>query len=153
LKIVAQRLGVAAISEGSVQRAADKVRVNVQLIDARADAHLWANSYDRDIKDVFVVKSEISQKIANALQAKLSPNEASSLTIESTQNLEVHELLLKGEYEPREIVRTLQGLLSLPAGYYISLQQLKIDPVWDPIRHDPGFQQLLAGKELIGPNK
>ena len=58
-----------------MQRAADKVRVNVQLIDARADTHLWAKTYDRDIKDVFAVESEVSQEIADALQAKLSPNE------------------------------------------------------------------------------
>jgi serine/threonine-protein kinase len=55
--------------------------------------------------------------------------------------------------EPAEAVKTLRRLLSIPAGLLISLQQLKIDPVWDPIRNDPGFQQLLAGKELIGPNK
>ena len=55
--------------------------------------------------------------------------------------------------EPAEAVKTLRRSLSIPAGNWISLQQLKIDPVWDPIRNDPGFQQLLAGKEQIGPNK
>jgi hypothetical protein len=50
-------------------------------------------------------------------------------------------------------VKTLQRLLSIPSGYYISIQQLKLDPVWDPIRNDPGFQQLLAGKERVGPSK
>src|SRR5256886_1888160 len=69
LRIVSQQLGVATVVEGTVQRAADKVRVNVQLIDARADAHLWAKTYDRDIKDVFAVESEVSQEIADALQA------------------------------------------------------------------------------------
>jgi TolB-like protein len=75
LKTVSQQLGVANVLEGSVQRAADKVRVNVQLIDARADSHLWAKSYDRDVKDIFAVESEISQEVADALQAKLSHNE------------------------------------------------------------------------------
>src|SRR5438874_1915011 len=79
LRTVSQQLGVATVVEGTVQRAADKVRVNVQLIDARADSHLWAKSYDRDIKDVFAVESEVSQEIADALQAKLSPNEANTL--------------------------------------------------------------------------
>ena len=79
LKTVSQQLGVANVLEGSVQKAADKVRVNVQLIDARADSHLWAKSYDRDIKDVFAVESEVSQEIADALQAKLSPNEKARL--------------------------------------------------------------------------
>jgi TolB-like protein len=79
LKIVSQQLGVATILEGSVQKATDKVRVNVQLIDARADSHLWAKSYDRDIKDVFAVESEVAQEIADSLQARLSPAEASTL--------------------------------------------------------------------------
>src|SRR3954471_2186333 len=76
LKTVSQQLGVATILEGTVQKAADKVRVNVQLIDARADSHLWAKSYDREIKDVFAVESEVAQEIADSLQAKLSPTEA-----------------------------------------------------------------------------
>ena len=55
--------------------------------------------------------------------------------------------------EPAAAVKTLQRLLAIPAGFSLSIGQLKIDPIWDPIRHDPGFQQLLAGKELVGPNK
>jgi serine/threonine-protein kinase len=102
LKTVAQQLGVAHILEGSVQRAGDTVRVNVQLIDARADNHLWADSYDREIKDVFAVESEISQKIATALEAKLSPNEASGLTSAPTQDPEAYDLFLKGEYAEQE---------------------------------------------------
>ena len=74
LKTVSQQLGVVSVLEGTVQRAGDKVRVNVQLIDARADTHLWAKTYDRDLKDVFAVESEVSQEIADALQARLSPN-------------------------------------------------------------------------------
>src|SRR5215831_5360812 len=76
LKTVSQQLGVANVLEGTVQRAGEKVRVNVQLIDARADSHLWAKSYDRDIKDVFAVESEVSQEIADALQARLSASES-----------------------------------------------------------------------------
>ena len=72
LKRVAQELGVSTILEAMVQKAGDKVRVNVQLIDARADTHMWAKSYDRDLKDVLAVESEVSQEIAEALQAKLS---------------------------------------------------------------------------------
>src|SRR5262252_6490491 len=76
LKTVSQQLGVATVLEGSVQKAADKVRVNVQLIDARADSHLWAKTYDRDMKDVFAIQTEVAQEIADSLQAKLSPTEA-----------------------------------------------------------------------------
>ena len=68
-------LGVAHVLEGSVQRAGNKVRVNAQLIDARNDAHLWAQTYDRDLADVFAIQSEIAQAIADQLQANLSPNE------------------------------------------------------------------------------
>ena len=67
----AQQLGVAHVLEGSVQRAANKMRVNAQLIDARNDAHLWAQTYDRDLADVFAIQSEIAQSIANELQAKI----------------------------------------------------------------------------------
>jgi tetratricopeptide (TPR) repeat protein len=93
---------VANIVEGTVQRAADKVRVNVQLVDARADTHLWAKTYDREIKDVFAVESEISQEIADALQAKLSPNEANALAVAPTKDPEAYDLFLKGEYEERD---------------------------------------------------
>jgi TolB-like protein len=76
LKTVAQELGVSTILEGAVQKAGDKVRVNVQLIDARTDTHLWAKSYDRDFKDVLSVESEVAEQIAEALKANLSPSES-----------------------------------------------------------------------------
>jgi len=101
LKTVSQQLGVAKVLEGSVQKAADKVRVNVQLIDARADSHLWAKTYDRDIKDVFAVESEVAQEIADSLQAKLSPAEASTLAAAPTKDPAAHDLFLKGEHEER----------------------------------------------------
>ncbi len=99
LKTVSQQLGVATVLEGSVQKASDKVRVNVQLIDAQADSHLWAKTYDRDIKDVFAVESEVAQEIADSLQAKLSPAEANTLATAPTQDAAAYDLFLKGEYE------------------------------------------------------
>jgi TolB-like protein/Tfp pilus assembly protein PilF len=108
LKTVAQQLGVANVVEGTVQRAADKVRVNVQLIDARADTHLWAKSFDRDIKDVFAVESEVSQEIADALQAKLSPHEAKTLATAPTKDPEAYDSFLKGEYEERQAESSLK---------------------------------------------
>ena len=99
LKTVAQELGVSTILEGTVQRAGDKVRVNVQLIDARADTHLWAKSYDRDFKDVLRVESEVSQEIADALQANLSRSESNALTSTRTHDTEAYDLFLRGEYE------------------------------------------------------
>jgi TolB-like protein/Tfp pilus assembly protein PilF len=99
LKAVAQELGVSTVLEGAVQKAGDKVRVNVQLIDARADAHLWGKSYDRDLKDVLGVESEVSQEIADALQAKLSPSESHALALVGTRDAEAYDLFLRGEYE------------------------------------------------------
>jgi TolB-like protein/class 3 adenylate cyclase/Tfp pilus assembly protein PilF len=109
LRTVSQQLGVATVVEGTVQRAADKVRVNVQLIDARADSHLWAKTFDREIKDVFAVESEVSQEIADVLQAKLSPAEATTLATAPTQNAEAYDLFLKGEYEEREAESSLKS--------------------------------------------
>src|SRR6202022_2791850 len=108
LKTVSQQLGVATVLEGSVQKAADKVRVNVQFIDARADSHLWAKTFDREIKDVFAVESEVSQEIADVLQAKLSPAEATTLATAPTQNAVAYDLFLKGEFEEREAESSLK---------------------------------------------
>ena len=99
LRTVAQELGVSTILEGTVQRAGDKVRVNVQLIDARTDTHLWAKSYDREYKDVLRVESEVSQEIADALQANLSPSESNALASTRTHDTEAYDLFLRGEYE------------------------------------------------------
>ena len=109
LRTVAQQLGVAHILEGSVQRTADKVHVNVQLIDARADAHLWAESYDRELKDLFAVESEVSQKIADSMQANLSAAEVTSLTTAPTHNSEAYDLFLKGEYAEHEADNLLKA--------------------------------------------
>jgi len=101
LKTVSQQLGVATVLEGSVQKARDKVRVNVQLIDARADSHLWAKTYDRDLADVFTIQSEVAQEIADSLQAKLSPTEASRVASVPTNDTQAYDLFLKGEFEQR----------------------------------------------------
>src|SRR6516165_5625572 len=99
LKTVAQELGVSTVLEGAVQKAGDKVRVNVQFIRARSDTHLWAKSYDRDVKDVLGVESEVSQEIADALQAKLSASESHALALVGTRDAEAYDLFLRGEYE------------------------------------------------------
>ena len=109
LKTVSQQLGVAKVLEGTVQRAGDKVRINVQLIDARADSHLWAKTYDRDAKDIFAVESEVSQEVADALQARLSPAEESNLGKAPTRDPEAYDLFLKGEYAEREAESTLKA--------------------------------------------
>jgi TolB-like protein/class 3 adenylate cyclase/Tfp pilus assembly protein PilF len=79
LREIAHQLGVAYLLEGSVQRAGGKVRINAQLIDARNDAHLWAQTYDRDLADVFAIQSEIAETIARQLQARLSSREKTEI--------------------------------------------------------------------------
>src|SRR5947207_10185787 len=98
---IAKQLGVAAILEGSVRKAGDKVRVHVQLIDAEKDAHLWAERYDRQLDDIFEVESDIAGKIAEALQATLTGAERRAITGRPTKSTEAHELYLKGRYHWR----------------------------------------------------
>src|SRR5436309_3095320 len=92
LREIAQQLGVANVVEGSVQRSGNRVRVNAQLIDARNDAHLWAQTYDRDLADVFAIQSEIAKAIADQLQAKLSPNEKKAIEQPPTSDLAAFDL-------------------------------------------------------------
>jgi TolB-like protein len=92
LREIAQQLGVAHLLEGSVQRAGGKVRVNAQLIDARTDGHQWAQSFDRDIADVFAIQSEIAKAIADQLQAKLSPSEKIAMEQRPTSDVAAFDL-------------------------------------------------------------
>jgi TolB-like protein/class 3 adenylate cyclase len=92
LREIAQQLGVAHLVEGSVQRVSNRVRVNAQLIDARNDAHLWAQTYDRDLADVFAIQSEIAKAIADQLQAKLSPAEKNAIEQRPTTDVAAFEL-------------------------------------------------------------
>src|SRR5882724_9852255 len=95
LREIAGALGVAHVLEGSVQRAANRVRVNAQLIDARHDAHMWAETYDRELADVFAIQSEIAQKIADQLQAKLSPQEKAVMHEKPTSDMAAYDLYLR----------------------------------------------------------
>ena len=95
---IARQLGVAHILEGSVQKANDQVRVNVQLINALTDAHLWADTFDRKLTDIFAVESEIAKTIAETLQAKLTGSEKTAMAKEPTANPEAYELYLKGRF-------------------------------------------------------
>ena len=93
---IAKQLGVANILEGSVQKAADQVRVNVQLINAQTDSHLWADTYDRKLTDIFGVESEIAKRIAESLQAKLTGREEQALAVKPTNNPEAYDAYLRG---------------------------------------------------------
>ena len=102
LREIAKQLGVATILDGSVQKVGDQVRVNVGLINAQTNSHLWAETYDRKLTDIFVVESEIATRIAEALQANLSPNESRVLAAVPTPDTEAYDLFLRGEYEFRQ---------------------------------------------------
>src|SRR5437899_2862434 len=92
---IGKALGVATLLEGSVRRVGNRVRVNVQLIDANNDEHIWAEDYDRDLTDVFAIQTDLAQKIASALQAKLSPNEKARLDRRPTQNPDAYLLFVQ----------------------------------------------------------
>ena len=96
LRDIAKQLGVANIVEGSVQKAADQMRVNVQLVNAQTDSHLWAETYDRKLTDIFGVESEIAKRIAESLQAKLTGREEQALAVKPTNNPEAYDFYLRG---------------------------------------------------------
>ena len=98
LPAIANQLGVANILEGSVQRSGDEVRVNVQLIKAATDDHLWADTFDRKLTDIFRIETEIAKTIAETLQAKLSASEQHAIATRPTENTEAHQLYLKGRF-------------------------------------------------------
>jgi TolB-like protein len=98
LRQIANELGVTNIVEGSVQKANDRVHVNVQLLNALTDSHLWADTFDRKLTDVFGVESEIAKTIADTLRAKLTGREAATLSARPTENSAAHELYLKGRF-------------------------------------------------------
>jgi Serine/threonine protein kinase len=96
LRKIGRQLGVTHVVEGNVQRAGNRLRVNAQLIDARSDRHLWAQTFDRDLADVFAIQSELAQKIANELRAKLSPREKAQIERRPTENSEAYLAFVQG---------------------------------------------------------
>jgi tetratricopeptide (TPR) repeat protein len=121
---------VAHLLEGSVQRAANRVRVNAQLIDARTDAHLWAQTYDRDLADVFAIQSEIAKAIAEQLQAKLSPNEKKAIEQPPTTDLAAFDLYSRAKS------------LLLKAGFsatYEPVTREAIELLDEAVKRDPSF--------------
>ena len=97
LREIGQQLGVAHVVEGSVQRSANRVRVNAQLVDARTDRQLWAQTYDRDLADVFAIQSEIAKAIAEQLQAKLSPGEKIAIERPPTGDIAAFDLYTRAK--------------------------------------------------------
>ena len=96
---IAAALGVAHIVEGSVRRSRDRVRITAQLIDARTDSHLWAESYDRDLEDIFAIQSDVAERIARSLQATLTPSEKVRIEAAPTADTKAYELYLRGRHQ------------------------------------------------------
>jgi TolB-like protein len=132
LREIGEQLGVAHVLEGSVQRAGNRVRVNAQLVDARTDRHLWAQTYDRDLADVFAIQSEIAKTIADQLQAKLSPSEKSAIERPPTNDLAAFDLYTRA----KDLFLTAAGS---SAGKAVYLQA--IDLLNQAVARDPSFFQ------------
>src|SRR5881275_2688355 len=134
---IGKALGVSTLLEGSVRRIGNRVRVNVQLINANNDEHIWAEDYDRDLTDVFAIQTDLAQKIASALQAKLSPNEKARLDQRPTENSDAYLLFVQAhDYANR--------MEMLPDTY------LKAVPLFEQaIKLDPTFAPAFAGLSMV----
>src|SRR5437660_2090788 len=134
---IGKTLGVATLVEGSVRRVGNRVRVNVQLIDANNDEHVWAEDYDRDLTDVFAIQTDLAQKIASALQAKLSPNEKARLDHRPTQNSDAYLLFVQAhDWANRAEM--------------FHDTSLKAEPLFEQaIKLDPNFAAAFAGLSMV----
>jgi TolB-like protein len=139
LREIASGLGVAHILEGNVQRAGNRVRVSAQLIDARTDAHLWAENYHRPLDDVFAIQSEIAKAVADQLQAKLAPAEKAAIEQAPTSNIVAYDRYLRGKkllemrtFDTRRVEQTRHAIRLLDQA----------------VAHDPAF--VLAYCQLAG---
>ena len=126
IRQIASELRVAYVLEGSVRRAGSKVRVTGQLIDARTDEHVWAKAYDRDATDIFAIQAELSQEIAGALAAALSPQEKNLLERRPTENIAAYDLFLKGRDLLNHSTNGAPGPLRQVQSYY--QQAVDLDP-------------------------
>jgi len=128
LREIGKQLGVAHLLEGSVQRAEGKVRVNAQLIDARTDVHLWAQTYDRDLADVFAIQSEIAKTIADQLQAKLSPREKAAIAKAPTTDLAAYDLYVRSQALFADVTDTVHAKEKLPQAARLLNEAVARDP-------------------------
>jgi TolB-like protein/Tfp pilus assembly protein PilF len=128
LSEIAKQLGVAHVLEGSVQKAGDQVRVNVQLIHAQTDAHLWADTYDRKLTDIFVVESEIAKSIAESLRAKLTGGEEQALAaVKPTNNSDAYNAYLRGLASEGQSLHSVYAF-EKAIGFYE--QAVQLDPAF-----------------------
>src|SRR5438034_1257628 len=130
MREIGRQLGVAYIMEGSVQRARDRLRINAQLIDARTDTHVWAETYDRTAADLFAIQSELAESIVTQLKAKLSPQQKAEIEERPTQDLDAFELYLQA----KAIIDSYINATDVRAALLQALKSLD-----DAIQRDPNF--------------
>ncbi len=135
---IAKQLGVAHILEGSVQKRGDAVRVNVRLVKAANESHLWADTFDRKLTDIFSVESEVAKAIADQLRAKLSGQEEQVIAAKPTDNVEAYDAYLRG------LAYTLKTGTNTPA-YYLAAQKY----LREAVRLDPKFALAWALLSLV----
>ncbi len=123
---IGKQLGVSNILEGSVRRSGNKVRVNVQLIDANSDEHIWASDYDRDVTDVFAIQTDLAQKITDALQAKLSPAEKSRMERKPTENGEAYLAFVQAH----NLHDAMEDLEKLKQSEQLYARAIQLDPTF-----------------------
>ena len=134
---IGRALGVSTLLEGSVRRIGNRVHVNVQLIDAEQDQHLWAEEYERDLTDVFTIQTDLARKIAASLQAKLSPNETSRLERRPTENPEAYLLFVRAN----DYANRLE---------HLHADSLRAEELFEQaIKVDPNFAAAFAGLSIV----
>ena len=125
---IGKQLGVAHVLEGSVQRTGNKVRVNAQLIDTRNDAHLWAQTYDRDLADVFAIQSDIAKAIADQLKARLSPAEKVAIATAPTHDLVAYDLFVRAQGLAADMTNQIAAKAKFPQAIALLDQAIAHDP-------------------------
>jgi TolB-like protein/Flp pilus assembly protein TadD len=153
---IGKALGVSAILEGSVRRSANRIRVNVQLIDATTDEHIWAQDYDRDLTDVFMIQSDLAQKIAGELQAKLSPIEKAQMTQKPTENgeaylayIQANNLFVPEDNEKlKQAEQLLQHVLELDPNFALACARLSHLESWIFHSFDPSAARRTKARTL-----
>jgi TolB-like protein/Flp pilus assembly protein TadD len=157
LRDIGKTLGVSNILEGSVRRSGNKVRVNVQLIDANTDEHIWANDYDEDVTDVFTLQTKLAGEIAKALQAKLSPEEKSQMTTKPTENGEAYVAYEQGlhlscAYEDqaklRQSAQLYQRAIDLDPNFALALARYSQLESWMLRTHDASPEHRAKARSL-----
>jgi TolB-like protein len=128
MKQIGAELGVGALLEGSVRRAGNQVRVSAQLIDARTDQHLWAKSYDRELKDIFAIQAELATEIARSLRVSLAPQEEARLAKKPTENLEAYDLFLQHQEQVNRTAGSVSSFSTVKQRVALLEKAVALDP-------------------------